>query len=83
MPLPLGYQGNEAHLAALKEVAAETEATGNQLVYARMLHSNPKVMPLVSCDTREQFEEALGALKVWLTPEQMERLNRAENICRR
>ena len=82
-PLSLGYQGNEAHLAVLKEVAAETEATGNQLVYAWMLHSNPKVMPLVSCDTREQYEEALGALKVRLTPEQMEQLNRAENICRR
>ena len=58
--LPLGYQGNEAHLAVLKEVAVETEATGNQLVYAWMLHGNPKVMQQIfikAMNTAKKFRE--------------------------
>jgi len=75
--LPCGYGGNEKRLASLKQIATEVGATKNQLVYYWLMHSDPKVIPLISCDTSEQFEEALGALELKLTEEQMDILNKA------
>ncbi|MET0418252.1 MAG: aldo/keto reductase [Actinoplanes sp.] len=74
------YQGPDAdaRLAVLAEVAAETGVTPNQLVLAWLLHqSAPRVLPLIGPRTPQQFEDALPALDVKLTGEQLSRLDQA------
>lgn len=68
----------EARLLALDEVAEETGATRNQLVYYWLMHSNPQAIPLVASTTDEQFEEAMGTLELELTEEQMKKLTEAK-----
>ncbi|MGA5299484.1 aldo/keto reductase [Nucisporomicrobium flavum] len=69
---------SDARIAALAEVAAETGVTPNQLVLAWLLHQgSPRVLPLIGPRTPQQFEDALPALDVKLTPEQLERLDTA------
>ncbi|MEV4701938.1 aldo/keto reductase [Actinoplanes sp. NPDC049316] len=68
----------EARLAVLAEVAGETGVTPNQLVLAWLLHqSGPRVLPLIGPRTPRQLEDALPALDVKLTPEQLSRLDAA------
>lgn len=64
-------------LAVLKSVAAETSTSANQVILAWMLQSDPPVLPLIAASTTEQMQENLDALKVKLTPEQMQRLESA------
>lgn len=73
------YQGPdaEARMAALEQVAKETGATGTQIVYSWMLRSDPSVMPIVAASTSAQFQEALDALDLKLSEDQMDRLNSA------
>lgn len=66
----------DARLAAVAEVAAEAGVTGNQLVLAWLMHQ-PRVVPLIGPRTFEQFENALPALNVKLTGEQLARLEAA------
>lgn len=79
--VPAQYAGPDAEerLAALKQVAAETGATPNQVIIAWMLSSDPRVLPIIAGSRMEQLEENLAALDVTLSPEQMERLNAAGN----
>jgi aryl-alcohol dehydrogenase-like predicted oxidoreductase len=68
----------EARVAVLAEVAAETGVTPNQLVLAWLLHQHsPRVLPLIGPRTPAQLEDALPALDVKLTPEQLARLDAA------
>ena len=68
----------DARLAAVTEVAAEAGVTPNQLVLAWLLHqSSPRVLPLIGPRTPEQFENALPALDLKLTEEQLTRLDEA------
>lgn len=78
--MDIQYTGadNEARLNALREVARETGATVNQVIVAWMLHHQPPVIPLIAASTHEQMQENLGALQVSLTPDQMERLDKAD-----
>jgi len=74
------YEGPdaEARIAVLTEMAAELNVTPNQLVLAWLLHQeSPTVIPLIGPRTLEQYEAALPALDIKLTPEQLERLNSA------
>jgi aryl-alcohol dehydrogenase-like predicted oxidoreductase len=73
----------ERRLAALTDIAEETGATVNQVLYAWMLAGNPVAIPLIAPTTMAQMEENLGALEVTLSPDQMTRLDaRTEYISR-
>jgi aryl-alcohol dehydrogenase-like predicted oxidoreductase len=76
---PEQYLGpdSDARLAALREVAAETDATANQVIYAWMLQSTPPVIPLMAASNDAQMTENLGALDLALTNAQMARLTEA------
>ena len=78
-PLMEQYAGADslARCEALDKVAKKTGATPVQLVYRWMLDSNPSVLPLVASSSREQFEEALGALSLTLSEEDFNTLNNA------
>jgi aryl-alcohol dehydrogenase-like predicted oxidoreductase len=68
----------DARLAVLTEVAAEAGVTPNQLVLAWMMHQTaPRTLPLIGPRTYPQLEDALGALDVKLTDEQLTRLDSA------
>ena len=68
----------DARLAAVAEVAAEAGVTPNQLVLAWLLHqTSPRVVPLIGPRTPEQFENALPALDVKLTEDQLDHLEKA------
>lgn len=78
-PLPETYVGadSEARLKILREVAAETGATPNQVVIAWMLQGTPAVLPVIAASRTEQLAETLAATEVTLSHEQIERLQRA------
>ncbi|BCJ56197.1 aldo/keto reductase [Actinoplanes sp. NBRC 14428] len=69
---------SEARLAVLAETAAEAGVTPNQLFLGWLLHqTRPRVLPLIGPRTPEQFEDALPALGLKLTAEQLARLDAA------
>ena len=67
----------DKRVAALRQVAAETGATVNQIVLAWMLHSEPVVIPLIAASSKEHLQENLDAVTVTLTADQMATLNNA------
>jgi aryl-alcohol dehydrogenase-like predicted oxidoreductase len=77
--LPDQYLGvdSQVRLAVLREVADETGATVNQVIFAWMLQSKPAIIPLIAASTPEQMTENLDALSVTLSEEQVKRLNDA------
>jgi aryl-alcohol dehydrogenase-like predicted oxidoreductase len=58
-------------------VAAETEATLNQVVLAWMMGGELPVIPLVGASSVAQLEESLGAVDLELSVEQRARLDAA------
>lgn len=79
-PMMASYAGPdaEARLAAVAEVADEAGVTPNQLVLAWLMHqTSPRVVPLIGPRTPRQFEDALPALDVKLSGEQLDRLEEA------
>lgn len=77
--LPTQYAGPaaDARLVALAQVAAECGATPNQIIYAWMLQGAPAVIPLTAPTSLAQLSENLGALRIRLSPEQLQRLDAA------
>ena len=61
---------------ALREVADERGATVAQLAIAWALARGEDIIPLVGARTRERLTEALGALELKLTAEEVERIER-------
>ena len=78
---PLGpefsHAGTAPRLAALREVAAETGATVNQVVLAWLMGGELPVIPLVGASSVAQLEESLGAADLELSAEQRARLDQA------
>ncbi|MCL1870899.1 MAG: aldo/keto reductase [Promicromonosporaceae bacterium] len=74
-PIPEMYDhpGNAARLAVLDEVAAELGATRGQTVLA--WHVAHGVRPMLGGSKVEQLDSALDAVRLTLTPEQLERLD--------
>jgi aryl-alcohol dehydrogenase-like predicted oxidoreductase len=66
-----------AVLAALDEVAAETEATPAQIALAWVAAQPGVAAPIASATSVTQLEELLGVLTLELTSEQIERLTEA------
>lgn len=66
-----------ARLAVLSDMAEQLGVTNSELVYAWLLHHQPRVIPIIGARTLEQFDVAMNALKVQLTDEQMSILNSA------
>lgn len=74
------YRGSDAdsRLAAVDRVAAQTGATGNQVVLAWMLaQTAPRVLPLIGARTFDQYRECVDSLDLELTPAQLEELEHA------
>ncbi|GGP63455.1 aldo/keto reductase [Saccharothrix coeruleofusca] len=74
-PLPEAYDhpGTTGRLAVLREVAAESGATPNQVVLAWLLGKG--VIPVVGVSSVAQVEEAVGGVALELDDEQVARLD--------
>ncbi|MFG2645272.1 aldo/keto reductase [Streptomyces sp. NPDC048370] len=76
-PLGAGFEhaGTEPRLKAVREVAAETGATVNQVVLAWLMGGDIPVLPLVGASSVAQLDENLGAVDLELTEEQRTKLD--------
>jgi aryl-alcohol dehydrogenase-like predicted oxidoreductase len=78
---PLGpdfeHAGTAPRLAALREVAAETGATPNQVVLAWLIGGDLPIIPLIGASSVAQLDESLGAVDLKLTAEQRAKLDAA------
>jgi aryl-alcohol dehydrogenase-like predicted oxidoreductase len=78
---PLGaeydHPGTPARLAALREVAAQTGATVNQVVLAWLIGGEIPVIPLVGASSVAQLDESLAAVDLELTAGQRHHLDTA------
>jgi aryl-alcohol dehydrogenase-like predicted oxidoreductase len=76
-PLGPGFEhaGTEPRLKAVREVAAETGATVNQVVLAWLMGGDIPVLPLVGASSVAQLDENLGAVDLELTEEQRAKLD--------
>ncbi|MEW2132079.1 aldo/keto reductase [Streptomyces sp. NPDC005435] len=76
-PLGAGFEhaGTEPRLKAVREVAAETGATVNQVVLSWLMGGDIPVLPLVGASSVAQLDENLGAVDLDLTAEQREKLD--------
>jgi aryl-alcohol dehydrogenase-like predicted oxidoreductase len=68
---------NQRLVAALRSLAVERGVTSSQLAIAWVLSRGPWVVPVVGARTRAQLQEALGALAVQLSAEELSRLEQA------
>jgi len=68
---------NERLVETLRQVATTKEATASQMAIAWVLAKHSSIVPLVGARTRAQLAESLGALRVTLTPPDVERIEAA------
>ena len=68
---------NAVRLRVLHEVAAELDATPNQVVLAWLMAGTPSVTPITGASSVAQLDELLGAVDLSLDAETMDRLNQA------
>jgi aryl-alcohol dehydrogenase-like predicted oxidoreductase len=66
-------QRNAKLVEALNRLAKEHSVTGAQLAIAWVLNQGGDIVPLLGLRTREQLREALGALRVSLSTEELRR----------
>ena len=78
---PLGtefdHAGTPVRLAALREVAAETGASINQVVLAWLIGGEVPIIPLVGASSVAQLNESLAAVDLDLTTDQRAKLDAA------
>lgn len=82
-PLPAAYDHPtaQARLAALYEVAAQLDASANQVVLAWLLHEDRPVIPIPGVSSVAQLEETLAATELKLDDSQLARLAGAGVQC--
>jgi aryl-alcohol dehydrogenase-like predicted oxidoreductase len=61
----------------LSQIAAQHSITGPQLAIAWVLHQGSDIVPLLGSRTRMQLQEAIGALRVKLSPGELKRIAEA------
>ncbi len=62
---------NDERRKRLDRVAAETGRSVNEVIYAWMMQSSPRIIPLVAVSRLEHLKEDLAAANLTLTPGQM------------
>jgi aryl-alcohol dehydrogenase-like predicted oxidoreductase len=72
-----GHPGNAARRAVLRDVAAATGATVNQVVLAWLIGGDIPMIPLVGASSVAQLNESLAAVDLELAPEQRAALDAA------
>jgi aryl-alcohol dehydrogenase-like predicted oxidoreductase len=70
-------QTNLKIIAALKEIAADRGITVSQLCIAWALSRGEDIIPLIGARTRTQLKDALGAVDISLTAEELSRIEKA------
>lgn len=65
------WNTNQALAAALSALAAERGATASQMAIAWVLSRGTDIVPLLGARTVPQIEEAIGALSIVLSPEEL------------
>lgn len=80
--IPENYQPEDydraettAKMRVLREVAAETGATPNQVVLAWFVQNTPSMIALISSSSQARLQESLDADALTLTADQLQRLN--------
>lgn len=71
------HPGTTRRLAALDEVSAELGATRGQVVLAWLGGGDPPVLPIVGGSRPEYLDAAVAGVRLELSPEQRDRLDRA------
>ncbi|MEV6104324.1 aldo/keto reductase [Streptomyces sp. NPDC051940] len=71
------HPGNPRRLAVLREIAAECDATPNQVVLAWQLGHDLPIVPLAGASSVAQLDENLAAVDLELSAEQRARLDGA------
>jgi aryl-alcohol dehydrogenase-like predicted oxidoreductase len=71
------HPGTPRRLEVLRQVAAETGGTVNQVVLAWLIGGQPAVIPLVGASSVAQLDESLAAVDLELTDDQRVRLDSA------
>jgi len=68
---------NETLVAVIHQLAAEKGLTPAQLAIAWALAKGPHIVPVIGARTRAQLADALGALQVTLSPDDVARVEQA------
>jgi aryl-alcohol dehydrogenase-like predicted oxidoreductase len=68
---------NQRFVESLSKMAGERGISAAQLAIAWVLAKGKRIIPVMGARTRKQLREALGALEVRLSPENMKRLEEA------
>ncbi len=76
-PLPEHYQhpGTERRLKVLAEVAAELDATPNQVVLSWLMGGDPAIVPIIGVSSVAQLDECLAAADLKLPAELRKRMD--------
>jgi aryl-alcohol dehydrogenase-like predicted oxidoreductase len=69
--LPRFSAGNDAVIESLRRAAEEKGCTAAQLAIAWVLAKSKSIIALIGARRRQQLDEALGALRVNLTPDEV------------
>jgi aryl-alcohol dehydrogenase-like predicted oxidoreductase len=70
-------ESNQRLVAALERLAAERGVRPAQLAIAWARAKGERIVPVVGARTRRQLEEALGAITMGLSPEEITRIEQA------
>ena len=70
-------QRNARLVETLSRIASDRGGTPSQLAIAWVLAKGPRIVPLIGARTRTQLAESLAALRIALTPSEVERIEAA------
>jgi aryl-alcohol dehydrogenase-like predicted oxidoreductase len=71
------YEQNQKLIQTFESLAKARGVTSSQLAIAWVLARGEEIVPLIGARTRQQLQEALAAVQLRLTPEEMTRIEQA------